>query len=177
MMNGLVTLLIKNTYRRSDIAYQISLAREFLEYVFFIKHDTSVSDTAVEDFLVQSQKTVAETVMLRMLPREFFGSFTQATFYETLEQLVEEVRTLKTISLTVPVVFAHSDIEAIGVWARSAIDARLLIDIDVDPTLAVGCRVGWNNRLHDFSLSYLLARRRDALHAQFATRLSAPILV
>lgn len=177
MTNRLLTLLIKNTYRRSDIAYQISLVREFLEHVFFVKRDTSVSDKAVEDFLVQSQKTVVEAAMLRVLPHEFFDSFTQASFYEALDQLVEEVRKLKTLSLTVPVVLAHSDVEAVGVWARSAIDSQLLIDIDVDPTLAVGCRVGWNNRLHDFSLEYLLTRRRDALYAQFATRLSVSAVV
>lgn len=174
MTNGLLTLLLKNNYRSSDIARQISLAREFLEYVFYIKRDASVRDTAIEDFLAQSKKTVAETAMLRELPHDFFDSFTQATFYGALDQLVKETAKLKKLSLTVPVAFTHSDIEAIGTWARAEIDATLLVDIDVDPTLAVGCRIGWNNRLHDFSSEYLFAKQREVLRAQFATRLSAP---
>ncbi len=54
MTNGLLGIFIEHTYSRSDFAYRISLLREFLEFIFFTKHDARVGNDAIEQFTAQA---------------------------------------------------------------------------------------------------------------------------
>ena len=168
MTNSSLKIFTEHTYSRSDFAHNISLVREFFEFIFFTKRDASPEKDSIEQFAAYSKKPFADIAFLRTLPPSFLDIFTKESLYETLKRLSEESRQLKTLSLTVPIVLSREDVTAIGMWAHQEVDPDLLIDIDVDPSIAVGCRLVWNNRLHDFSFNRYLAESQDALHKRLA---------
>ncbi len=174
MTNPFLKIFTEHAYTRTDFAHYISLVREFLEFIFFTKHDASVSKDGIEQFAVYSQKPFTDIAFLRALPSSFLSSFTQESLYETLNRISEDAKQLKTFSLTVPVVFSHTDMEAIGTWARQEVNHDLLIDIDVDPSIAVGCRLVWNNMLHDFTFNQYLIKNQKELHERFAQSVPNP---
>jgi hypothetical protein len=173
----LLEAITAQTYSRSDLAYRISLIREFLEYVFFVKRDAMVGSDAVEAFSVYSKKPLTDIAFLHALPQTFLQAFTQASLYKTLEQLADESQKLLTLSLTVPVALARGDIEAIGKWMHQEVDSHVLIAVAVDPGVAVGCRVGWGNQLYDFSFDHFLAAAQKPLQERYkALSVRAPAL-
>ncbi len=172
----LLEALTAQTYSRSDFAYRLSLVRELLEYLFFIKRSVSVTTETVKEFAAQSKKPLEDIAFLQSLPASFLTAFTQDSFYHQLDELVLASRQLQTLSLTVPVALTRADVEAIGRWAHEHVDPRLLIDIDIDPSIAVGCRIGWSNRLYDFSFEHYLTVQKKELQARFAQLRSVPVL-
>src|SRR3989344_756098 len=173
MNTALFTIFTERIFSQSDFAYRISIVREFLEFVFFTKHDARVSGNSIDQFVDYSKKSVADVAFLRALPESFFESFTQASLYETLDNLSKEAKQLKTLSLTTPVALSSADVNAIGMWARHDVDPPLLIEINVDPVVAVGCRAAWHNHLYDFGFDHYLAKTRAALQARVAERMTA----
>ena len=174
MTNPFLKTFTEHTYSRTDFAYGVSLLREFFEFIFFTKHDASASRDGIEHFAAYSKKPLADIVFLRTLPSSFLGAFTQESLYEMLNRLSEDAKQLKTLSLTVPIALSRADVEAIGMWAHREVDLDLLIDVDVDPSIAVGCRLVWNNQLHDFSFDHYLTENQTALHERFAQSVPKP---
>ena len=168
MTNPFLKIFTEHTYSRADFAHSISLVREFFEFIFFTNRDASASKEGVEQFAVYSKKPLADITFLRTLPPSFLAAFTQESLYETLNRLSEDAKQLKTLSLTVPVVLSRADVVAIGMWAHQEVDPDLLIDVDVDASITTGCRIVWNNRLHDFSFNHYLTESQSALHERFA---------
>ena len=174
MTNPFLKTFTEHTYSRADFAHSISLAREFFEFIFFTKRDASASKDGIEQFAAYSKKPLADIVFLRALPPSFFDVFTRESMYETLNRLSEDSKQLKTLSVTVPVALSRADVEALGMWAHQEVDPDLLIDVDVDPFVAIGCRLVWNNRLHDFSFDHYLTENKTALHERFVQVQEAP---
>lgn len=168
MTNPSLKIFTEHTYSRSDFAHNISLVREFFEFIFFTKRDASAGKDSIEQFAAYSKKPFVDIAFLRTLPPSFLDTFTKESLYEILKRLSEESKQLKTLSLTVPIALSREDVTAIGMWAHQEVDPDLLIDIDVDSSIAVGCRLVWNNRLHDFSFNRYLAESQTALHKRLA---------
>lgn len=168
MTNPFLKTFTEHTYSRADFAHRISLVREFFEFIFFTKRDASASKDGIEQFATYSKKPLADIAFLRALPSSFLDAFTQESLYETLNRLSEDSKQLKTLSLSVPVGLSSTDVATIGMWAHQEVDPDLLVDIDVDPSVAVGCRIVWNNRLHDFSFDHYLNESQIALRERFA---------
>lgn len=176
MIDPLLKTFTEHAYSRADFAQNISLVREFLEFIFFTKRDVSASRDGIEQFAVYSKKPLADIAFLRALPPSFFDAFTQESLYEILNRLSEDSKQLKTLSLTVPIALSRADVVAIGTWAHQEVDPDLLLDVAVDPSVAVGCRLVWNNRLYDFSLDRYLTENKAALYERFAQAQEAPTM-
>lgn len=168
MMNPFLKTFMERTYSRADFAYHISLVREFFEFIFFTKRDVSANKNGIEQFAAYSKKPLADIAFLHTLPSSFLDAFTQESLYETLNRLSEDSKQLKTFSLTVSIPLSRADEAAISAWARREVDPNLLIDVDIDSSIAVGCRVVWNNRLHDFSFDHYLTENKTVLYERFA---------
>ena len=172
MMDALLKALAERTYSRSDFSYRISVMREFLEYVFFTKHDARPGKESIEPFTAYRKKPEADALFLQSLPESFFESFGQDSFYELLETLAGAVKRLPTLSLTVPVVLSHTDVEAIGTWARKNVDPEVMLEIDIEASVAVGCQIVWKDQLHDYALNHYLALHAEELHKVLLERTS-----
>jgi len=162
-MNQSLATLPEHIYSRSDVAYRTSLVREYLEFVFFTKRDSAVTSSSLDAFATAGTRSVADIAFLREIPISFFETLTPDTFYSALETLTQDAKLMPTLSLSVPVVLAADDVEALGKWLRHSVDPHLLIDIDVDPAIAVGCRLVWQNRRHDYSIDHFFQLKRSLL--------------
>lgn len=163
-------LFTKETYRRSDFAYRLSLVREFFEYAFFTKRAAQVSLSVVDDFVANTNKTPAEAAFLRSLPERFFSTLTQASLYDTLDDLETEYKKLDTITLTVPVLFPENDVAEIGQWVRREIRQDLVLEFTVDPSVVAGCRVVWRSRVYDFSFEHYFDKAREGVRAKLVEK-------
>jgi hypothetical protein len=163
MIDQLLAPIAEHAYRRSDVAYRLSLVREFLEYIFFTKRETGANKENVEAFIVETKKPAADATFLRALPPTFLSAFTQESFYSLIDQCAEAANHMKTLSLSVPVSFTPADIEVLGTWVQKEVEPHVLIDVDVDPDIIVGCRIGWENRLHDYSFDHFFSGCEAAL--------------
>ncbi|OGG48222.1 hypothetical protein A2678_01405 [Candidatus Kaiserbacteria bacterium RIFCSPHIGHO2_01_FULL_53_31] len=177
MTRALLDTLTEHTYSRSDFAYRLNLIREFLEFVFFTKRDVRASREVVGAFASHSNNPTADIAYLQSLPSSFLETFTQESFYATLDQLAEECTQLQTLSLTLPVVLARADVDAIGVWARRNVSSSLMITVDIDRTVSVGCRIIWNNQLHDFGFDQYVTQHETALRTSIHTKIEQSMSV
>ncbi len=159
-------LITKDTYRRSDFAYRLSLVREFFEYAFFTKRVTSASVSVVDDFAAATSKTPAEAAFLKSLPDSFLHTMTQASFYAELDALEDDYKKLDTITLTVPVFFPENDVAEIGQWVRREVAEDLVLECTVDPAMVAGCRVAWRSRVYDFSFEHYFEKARERVRAK-----------
>ncbi len=174
MTNPSLKIFTEHTYTRADFAHDISLTREFFEYIFFTKRDASASKEGIEQFAAYSGKSPVDNAFLRSLPLSFLESFTKESLYDMLDHLTEDAKKLKTLSLTVPVALSRADVEVIGMWAHREVSPDLLIDFDIDPSIAVGCRLVWNNMLRDFSFNRYLIKNQTALHERLTQSMAKP---
>jgi F0F1-type ATP synthase delta subunit len=163
-------LFTKETYRRSDFAYRLSVVREFFEYAFFTKRVTQASVSLVDDFVASTSKTPAEAVFLKSLPDNFLSAVTQASFYNALDTLEADYKKLDTITLTVPVLFSENDIAEIGQWVRREIAEDLVLECTVDASIIAGCRVVWRAHVYDFSFEHYFEKARENIRAKLVEK-------
>lgn len=166
MSRDLLTLLTRDTYRRSDFAYRLSLIREFLEYVFFTKRALRAQAALADEFGAYGQKSPAETAFIKSLPDAFLGTITQASMYEALTALESEYKKLDAITLTVPVLFPENDVAEIGQWVRKEVGDDVVLEFTIDPAVVAGCRVAWRSRVYDFSFEHYAAQARENIRAK-----------
>jgi hypothetical protein len=170
MNQDILRLFTKETYRRSDFAYRLSVVREFFEYAFFTKRVTHASVSLVDDFVASTSKTPAEAAFLKSLPDSFLSTVTQASFYNTLETLESDYKKLDTITLTVPVFFPENDVTEIGQWIRREIAEDLVLECTVDPAVIAGCRVVWHAHVYDFSFEHYFEKARANVRAKLVEK-------
>ena len=163
MNRDLLQRFTKETYRRSDFAYRLSLLREFFEYAFFTKRVARASLAEVDDFAASTQRTPAEVVFLKSLPDSFLSTVTQASVYDTLDALEADYKKLDSITLTVPVLFSENDVAEIGQWVRREIAEDLVLEFTVDPGVVAGCRVVWRSHVYDFSFEHYFDKARESV--------------
>ena len=173
MTTALFSSFVAQTYSRSDFAYRISLLREFLEFVFFTTRTSHVGNESLDQFTAAGARPVSDIAFLRALPMPFFEVFTQDSLYTVLDKLSQEAKQLPTLSLTLPVVLSQSDREMIGAWVRTALGNDVLIEVDVDRTVAVGCRLVWNNQHHNYDFDHYLAKCSGTLRTQLGQHMLA----
>ncbi len=163
MIDEQLNMLVRSTYRQSDLAYRIGLLREFLEFVFFVQQAERVSAESVAQFARSGHRKDADIGFLQQQPPTFFVSFAKETFNHTLDQLADAAKRLPTLQLTVPVVLTREDVEVIGLWVRKTIREGMLVEFSVDPAIVAGCQIVWQDQLHDFGIDYFFSRYDGAL--------------
>ena len=128
----------------------------------------------LDDFAATKNKSAAEIgVLRRVLPA--LGKLSQGALYDRLKELEDALNALATLVVTVPVVFAEKDIEAIGEWVRSEISNKILLDVVVDPQVIAGCVIAWRSRAYDYSFEHYLNEQQKPVQAQILARISAPL--
>lgn len=171
MNNPSLAQLMHYTYVRSDMVYRISLLNEFFDFVFFTDHDSVANKDIIERFAGNRKEPQKDIDFLKSLPKTFMEMFTRDSFRTVLRDVSDELQQLPTLSLTVAVTFSSEHLEAIGKWARETITPDIMLDISVDETVYIGCRLVWKNIMHDFSIEHYFDMHKDDLY----TLLSSPI--
>jgi peptidoglycan/LPS O-acetylase OafA/YrhL len=60
------------------------------------------------------------------------------------------------VTLYIPVHFSIAQIERIGTWFRTQVQADILLDLKIDPDAVGGCAFVYKNTFHDVSFSYFV---------------------
>ncbi len=169
-MNEQIFATLQNiTYTRSGMTYAIGLIKSLVEFCFFTEHLEKINKEAIAFFLKeQNEREDGKNVFLKSLPESFWGALTKENFYDTLNMFTKKSEELPTLYLTVSTTLSEENIEEIGKWSRREINPSLMLDIKVEPDVSVGCKLVWNDQLHDFSISHYLEEHKTELHQQLS---------
>lgn len=174
-MSTRLTELLATTYRRSDIAYRLSLVREYAEYVLFTLQSATLTTTSVDAFCAAKEKEECDGDFLKQLSPGFFADLTTKTLYTELDAVRAECERLPTLSLVVPVGLTPTMAAHIGAWVRHTLAPTGLIEVSVDPSVVAGCRVVWQNQRTDLSYERAVIRRASALQRAIHGRMQATV--
>ncbi len=160
MIKDLLTEITTQVYSRSDVAYRIGVLKEFFEFVFFTAHATNVNQDVIKSFSQKDERPHTDIVFLESLSASFFEEFSSESFHQKLNSISDEVDNLPTLSIVVPIVLGPKQIESIGKWARLEVSPDVLLDVDIDQSISVGCQIVWHSKLHEFGFEYYLEEHR-----------------
>ena len=157
-----MSVVLATTYTTSDVRERLALLRRFLEDTFFAGAATPTVER-LEEFL-DTANAGAETrsVLARWLGA-WAGALARETLYERLRSIERDVSALPVLGIIMPVRLREDEMARLGAWAREHVDPRVLVDSLADPAAVGGCRLIWNGRERDFSLSYFVEKHREEL--------------
>ncbi len=158
------TFFLQSSYTHSELLHKVGVVKEFLEFVFFTKNQSCADEALIERWEDEGSVEQKDMVLLRSFHEDFWKLFSRDFFYEILDSVSEDVKKLPVLPITVPVDLPEQNIIGIGKWVRSEIDKQMLLDVDIDQSLSVGCQFVWKDKLHDFSLSHFFNRQQKEIH-------------
>jgi hypothetical protein len=157
--------IVKNTFSASDLYRRADILQRFLEHFFF--EPATSSDTRAHLIGTYYHDSDAETVghasAVAAWGDEVLDAYSADNLYERIQELKHTVRSFPKLTLYVPVRFSAAQIERIGQWCRTQIQADIMLDLKIDPGAVGGCAFAYNNAFHDVSFSYYSNKERAAI--------------
>lgn len=157
--------ILANSFTTTDVYKRLLILEDVLKHAIF--EDGGKKVNVIE--LLKKRGDASEAVAAWGEP--FLSLFTKESIQDDIQNFKDAIATLPTLVLYTPVVFERKQIEEIGMWCRTNIDARILLDVRIDPQSLGGCMFVWHDILHDFSLRYFLKRHAT----EFQNALSAHV--
>ena len=164
MHKALCDTLAQTVYTRSDFLYQVGLLKEFLEFVFFTEHKEKAETESMVPFLEHTGKQDKDKIILEKFSSATLAPFGKETFYDMLSECREAIEHFPALTLVTSVELRAQELDRIGAWARKEVHPKVILRIEVDPSVSVGCRLVWNDTLHDFSLAHHFRKNEQELH-------------
>ncbi len=146
--------LLAHTYIRTDMVYRLSLVAEFLNFAFFTDGATTITKETFSHFAKLSRDPLQDSTFLQELPLSFWNTFTRNSFQKTLDRMEEEIASVPTLPLTIPIAIPSEQMAQVGQWVRTVVGENTLLDISIDQTLAAGCQFVWKDKMYDFSFAH-----------------------
>lgn len=149
--------LLPYTYTRNQAIKRLRLIKEFLNFAFFTNQTGDDFNTLFEKFKSKylrenALSDIKELNFIHSLGVSFFKLFTPATLHLQLEQLEEQLLKNKTITLHIPFDLPDESVQELGVWFKQNLDATVLFNVVLDPTLIAGCAISFNGNYRDYSI-------------------------
>ena len=160
----LLSMLLRETYTKSDILRRLRLLREYLEFKYF----SSERQTDLSYFLAKHNVPEVDIGVFASFSDEFYASFTKENAYTELTKLSEAVDKQPQIVVLVPYDFGAEEIMRLGRWMRTNIHPQMIIELRNNPTLLGGCAFAYEGYYHDFSLRYYMMKKREEIRAIIA---------
>jgi F0F1-type ATP synthase delta subunit len=163
-MNDELKIILSNTYTADDAFMRISLARQFIEQVFF-NSDGSIEDWRVllEKFLLQFNTPPSTRAALATWGEDWFRRFAPDNINERFIELEKKIEALPYLTIIVPIDLPPAEVSRLGQWARINIQADVMVTLRVDPNSAGGCILIWKGTYLDLSLRYFFNSERSSL--------------
>ena len=112
-----LAILLEHTYVRTDMVYRLSLCEEFLDFAFFTDNATSITKVTVAHFSAEQSNPVEDITFLTSLSTSFWNAFTRDSFHSMFSKMLEELASLSTLPITIPIVLPTEHIAAVGKWS------------------------------------------------------------
>jgi len=167
MLVKIISIMLENTYTTDDLVERIGLMRKYYSERLFVE-GSMVSLSNVLKSECQPHTLEALTIW----ERAFTESEIQPLIvYEALDTVQEELSTMPSVTLYVPVRFSQEQVAGIGQWFRDNVQPNILLSLRIDPRATGGCGFIWKNRYYNFSLHYFMQARREKMIEMFTTHM------
>jgi hypothetical protein len=153
MLVKVINTVLEETYTTDELTERVGYMRDHYHKQAFTPSEADVdvqkrfSGIADQYTLAILEKWEKEFSKLKLPAREL---------YQTLETIEEEVSTIPSATLYLPIRFSPEYIAGFGKWFREHTEPNILLTVRTDSRLAGGCGVVWNDVYHDLSLRYFV---------------------
>jgi hypothetical protein len=159
MLVKIISVMLRNTYTTDDLIERLGLMRDYYGKRVFTKGDVGTIDD-----ILGARTEQATLDALHEWEQAFEeGNIQPVVVYEALDTVQEEVSSMPSVILYVPVRLGPEDVIKIGTWFRGNVQPNMLFTMRVDPRATGGCGLIWNDTYYDFSLHYYIEKHRDEL--------------
>ena len=155
----LQSIVLTNTYTKTDYLRRLTILREFLENKFYKEKDLKLVD-----FLTRTKVSQHDRETLEKLDVNFFNLFTVDNLYTIINGLTAALKALPILTLYLAVILDEYQLDELGKWFRQNLNPELIMDVRCNPTLVSGCSYVWNNKYKDLSLHYFLSQKQELIN-------------
>lgn len=167
MLVKIISIMLKNTYTTDALVERLGLMRKYYGERLFVEGSTRSLEEVVQGECDQYTVTA-----LKEWVRDFDATDVQPIMvYEALDTVQEELTTVPSVTLYVPVRFKPEQVEGFGKWLRANVQPNILMSLHIDPRATGGCGIIWKHVYHDLSLHYFIEKDREAIFGAFNTHL------
>jgi len=154
----LLSQLISLSYTKTDITRRLRILREFFEQKYY-----SSGGRSLEEFLKTAKCTKEDSGMLLSLDSKFYKNFTKSNTYPCLAKLDRLLNKEEVIHVYLPYEPMAEEKEKIGSWFKKNISKNVILDIQVDSSITLGCAFAYKGIYHNFSLKYFMDIKRGEI--------------
>lgn len=162
-MGKLLTTILGNTFRQSDLKHRLVLLRQFLEFRFFKAHKNENLVFQLNEFFVSKKESRDEFNALNSWGYSFFSQFNKENSYKNLDAIEVAVQTLPVMTVYLPLELPIYEIPKLGAWLRLNVADNLIFDLKIDRALIGGCALAYRGNYRDFSLKFYLEKNKAAV--------------
>jgi len=160
MIVKIINTVLQDTYTSDELTERIGIMREHYGAKAFTP---SEKDKSVQDRYGATIEPYTLNVLERWERVFTEMKLTPKELYEIMDEIEEEVSTIPSAILYVPIHFSSDYIAGFGKWLRENTKPNLLLTVRTDSRVSGGCAVIWNNTYYDFSMKYFVKAHRQSL--------------
>lgn len=155
-MDSIITKLHTSTYTKVRVLHRLGILQHVLEQVLYrAEAEVSVADRFATELTAYAEPSDVEA--LTALGTEWLQTINESNLPSELARAREQIEAMPTMTIYVPEVFDEAAEAVLGTWCRDEVDAKLLLELEVDPQVIGGCAVLAHDTLHEYSLRTRLA--------------------
>jgi hypothetical protein len=142
---------------RGEVLRRLGVIRDFLEQQFFKPDPVTLTQ------FVAKRNIDGDPQILQALGDDFYASFTRDTVYQLLETINKTVTQLPAVKVYLPYQPDTAGMAKLGDWFKTNVNSRVLLDIQVDPTMVGGLAVVAGGMWRDYSLRYWMKKKQNEI--------------
>lgn len=163
MAQELLKTLAKTAYTEHEFRRLLSALQVFLEFKLFTEHKGVSFEELLRRFFLEHHIAQDTRARLTNLAGSYLESFTQENLYEKMNSIEKAFKKLPRLTLYVPIALTSEATAKLGTWLREHVAENLVIRLEVDAELAVGCALVWKGVYHDYSFRYFVKKHEKEL--------------
>ncbi len=165
-MDQILNTILKDTYTLSSLKHRLNVLKTYVIQKLF------------GNGLPKNQGQLEEIDLewLKSLSPAFFQNFNKDSAYQLMSQLEKVINQLKTLTIYLAFETDNNSLISIGKYVRktytqlgttSNTGLPVLLDINYDTFLIAGAALSWNGFYKDFSLSSVIAEKKQLILDSF----------
>ena len=158
----LLAIMLSNTYTKADFKRRLRILREYIEATGFT---TGGKKTTIAAWLKTKTEPIVDALAVTTWSKDIDELLHTKNIYQVAQQLEEHVHALPVVTIYLPFTPPEDEIPQIGEWARKNLDPNVLMETRIDQYVTGGCGIVWKGVYRDFSLNFIMDKKRDAVMA------------
>jgi len=155
--------MLRNTYSTDELMERLALMRNYYGKRLFAGGD----DATLQEVVGPLCEQYTLSALQEWVDAFRSNNISPLVVYEALDTVEEDLSSIPSVLLYVPIHFNHAHVRRFGEWFRENVQPNMLLTIRTDPRMAGGCGVVWHDIFYDLSLHYHVHAQREAVVAMF----------